>query len=84
MDSSRVLRLLVLALLATAGAIPAQSGAPTSGAGPLPVPLEKRGPPLGSVAPAFRLRDPLDREQTLETLSGRGGLVLLFVRSADW
>jgi len=49
-----------------------------------PVPLEKRGPAVGSVAPEFRLRDQHDREQTLATLAGKDGLVLLFVRSADW
>ena len=36
------------------------------------------------MAPPIRLRDQSDREQTLETLAGKGGLVLLFVRSADW
>jgi len=51
---------------------------------PAPVPIEKRGPEVGSVAPPIRLRDQSDREQTLETLAGKGGLVLLFVRSADW
>jgi hypothetical protein len=71
-----------LALLASLAvgwcSLSAQGGRPAA------VPLEKRGPAVGSVAPAIRLRDQHDREQTLATLAGKDGLVLLFVRSADW
>jgi hypothetical protein len=35
-------------------------------------------------APAFLLRDQLGRAQTLDTLKGTNGTVLLFFRSADW
>ena len=78
---SRPLGLALLVLLATASARPRpQAPAPA----PMPVPLEKRGPALGTTAPAIRLRDQHDREQTLATLAGKDGLVLLFVRSADW
>ncbi len=35
-------------------------------------------------APAFSARDQFGREQTLETLNGSNGTVLLFFRSADW
>jgi len=73
---------LPLILVAGSSAPLAQGAAPQSV--PPPVPMEKRGPPLGSVAPAIRLRDQHDREQTLATLAGKDGLVLLFVRSADW
>ena len=70
---------LAAVLVITLGASPSSSqGAPA------PVPIEQRGPPLGSVAPPIRLRDQRDRERTLETLVGKDGLVLLFVRSADW
>jgi hypothetical protein len=48
------------------------------------VPIDRRGPPVGSAAPAFRLADPTGRERTLADLAGEAGLVLLFVRSADW
>jgi hypothetical protein len=39
---------------------------------------------VGEKAPAFSMRDQFGRAQTLETLKGRNGTVLLFFRSADW
>ena len=38
----------------------------------------------GSKAPAFSLHDQAGKQQTLSTLSGPDGLLLLFFRSADW
>ena len=38
----------------------------------------------GQRAPAFSVRDQFGRVQTLDTLKGRNGTVLLFFRSADW
>ncbi|MDQ6892311.1 MAG: peroxiredoxin family protein [Acidobacteriota bacterium] len=51
---------------------------------PPPVPIEQRGPHVGQHVPAFRLKDQSGREQDLASLAGPKGLVLLFVRSADW
>ena len=39
---------------------------------------------VGQKAPAFSTRDQLGRVQTLDTLKGTNGTVLLFFRSADW
>jgi len=39
---------------------------------------------IGQKAPAFSARDQFGGEQTLETLKGPNGTVLLFFRSADW
>jgi hypothetical protein len=39
---------------------------------------------VGEKAPAFSIRDQSGRVQTLETLKGTNGTVLLFFRSADW
>jgi hypothetical protein len=39
---------------------------------------------VGQKAPAFSVRDQLGRTQTLDTLKGANGTVLLFFRSADW
>src|SRR6267378_3509496 len=38
----------------------------------------------GQRAPAFSVRDQFGRVQTLDTLKGTNGTVLLFFRSADW
>jgi hypothetical protein len=39
---------------------------------------------VGQKAPAFSARNQFGRQQTLETLKGPKGTVLLFFRSADW
>jgi hypothetical protein len=42
------------------------------------------GVSAGKPAPPFRARDQFAKEQTLSSLMGPNGLVLLFFRSADW
>jgi len=39
---------------------------------------------VGEKAPAFSIRDQFGRAQSLDTLKGRSGTILLFFRSADW
>jgi hypothetical protein len=39
---------------------------------------------VGQKAPAFSVHDQFGRVQTLDTLKGANGTVLLFFRSADW
>jgi hypothetical protein len=39
---------------------------------------------VGQKAPAFSIRDQFGTIQTLDTLKGTNGTVLLFFRSADW
>ncbi len=39
---------------------------------------------VGQKAPPFSLRDQFGHAQTLDTLKGANGTVLLFFRSADW
>jgi peroxiredoxin len=46
--------------------------------------LTSFGLDVGQKAPAFTARDQFGREQTLATLKGSKGTVLLFYRSADW
>jgi peroxiredoxin len=46
--------------------------------------LTSFGLDVGQKAPAFSARDQFGHEQTLETLKGKKGTVLLFYRSADW
>ena len=42
------------------------------------------GLPIGRKAPAFSAPDQFGQAQTLDTLKGSNGTVLLFFRSADW
>ncbi|MFI5056753.1 MAG: hypothetical protein ACHQLQ_01085 [Candidatus Acidiferrales bacterium] len=46
--------------------------------------LTSIGLAVGQKAPAFSVRDQFGRVQTLDTLKGKNGTVLLFFRSADW
>ena len=46
--------------------------------------LTSIGLSTGQKAPAFSARDQFGREQTLESLKGPHGTILLFFRSADW
>jgi hypothetical protein len=46
--------------------------------------LSSIGLPVGKKAPAFSAQDQFGKEQTLESLKGSQGTVLLFFRSADW
>ena len=74
-----ILSAVLLCLLGNATGNAQQSDAP-----PPPVPLEERGLRVGEPLPKFELIDQRGRRQTFETLRGPKGLVLLFVRSADW
>jgi hypothetical protein len=49
-----------------------------------PVDVEKIGPQVGARVPDFSGVDQRGRTQTLESLMGREGLMLVFNRSADW
>ena len=51
---------------------------------PPSVPVEERGLAIGARVPPFDAVDQTGARRTLESLAGREGLVLLFVRSADW
>jgi len=42
------------------------------------------GPEVGAKVPAFEAVDQTGKTQSLDSLSGPNGLLLLFHRSADW
>jgi cytochrome oxidase Cu insertion factor (SCO1/SenC/PrrC family) len=42
------------------------------------------GPQVGERVPDFQLSDQSGRAQTLQTIMGRRGAMLVFIRSADW
>jgi hypothetical protein len=44
----------------------------------------KTGPAVGEVVPAFSATDQTGRTQTLASVMGAKGAMLVFFRSADW
>ena len=48
------------------------------------VDVSKLGPQVGEQVPDFKLFDQFGRERTLQSITGRRGAMLVFVRSADW
>lgn len=46
--------------------------------------VNKLGPQVGGKAIGFELMDQFGRSQTLATLAGPNGTMLVFYRSADW
>ena len=75
------LLIVTASLVVAAAAVPLAQLGPGS---PPPVPVERRGLAVGDRIPSLDTVDQFGRRQTLDMLSGPKGLVLLFVRSADW
>jgi hypothetical protein len=74
----RYARNLTLAMIAVAGlAAPAAQQAQT-------VDVTTLGPQAGQKAIEFRLPDTDGRQQTLASVAGPKGTMLVFFRSADW
>ena len=46
--------------------------------------VSKLGPQVGGRVPDFKLFDQTGKERTLQSIMGRRGAMLVFVRSADW
>jgi peroxiredoxin len=46
--------------------------------------VSKLGPQVGDRVPEFSLKDQNGRMQTLQTIMGPKGAMLVFYRSADW
>ena len=44
----------------------------------------RTGPEIGARIPGFAASDQSGRQQTFASLRGPKGLVLMFIRSADW
>jgi hypothetical protein len=49
-----------------------------------PIDVAKLGPQVGERVPDFRLVDQSGQMQTLRSIMGSKGAMLLFYRSADW
>jgi peroxiredoxin len=48
------------------------------------VDVARLGPQVGERVPEFTLRDQTGTSQSLQSIMGRRGAMLVFVRSADW
>ena len=78
--------LIVLAAsgyLAAAGAVPLESRQAASPARTR-IDVSKLGPQVGDRVPDFALNDQHDKTQTLQSIMGPKGAMLVFIRSADW
>ena len=49
-----------------------------------PIDVASLGPQVGEQVPGFRLPDQNGQVQTLDSILGSNGAILLFHRSADW
>jgi hypothetical protein len=74
-----------LALLLAAMLLPPPAAAQSSPApSPSRIDVSKLGPQLGQRVPNFSLKDQNGKVQTLQSIMGPKGAMLVFVRSADW
>ncbi len=70
----------LMASVTATSMIQQRSGTPT----PAAPDVKKLGPQVGEKVPDFSLPDQRGQTQTLSSLMGPKGLVLVFNRSADW
>ena len=75
----RMRRLMLLPLLVVLLAAQAQTQGNRTR-----VDVARLGPQVGERVPDFTLPDQTGKSQTLQSIMGRRGAMLVFVRSADW
>ena len=54
------------------------------GSPPQKIDVSKLGPQVGERVPDFSLKDQTGKAQTLQSIMGPKGAMLVFIRSADW
>lgn len=67
---------LLALLLVSFGQVPPQSR--------VKIDVSKLGPQVGQRVPDFSLKDQTGKVQTLQSIMGPRGAMLVFLRSADW
>jgi hypothetical protein len=72
---------LAVCIAAFAG-VSAQSGQPAPAQTRIDV--AKLGPQVGDRVPDFALKDQAGKTETLQSIMGPKGAMLVFIRSADW
>jgi hypothetical protein len=75
-----------LALVAAVAPFNGVSGQPGQPAPPArtKIDVSKLGPQVGERVPDFALEDQTGQTQTLQSIMGPKGAMLVFIRSADW
>jgi len=71
---------LLFASAMGAQTLPAQSATPAR----TKIDVSKLGPRVGERVPDFSLKDQNGKTQTLQSIMGPKGAMLVFIRSADW
>jgi hypothetical protein len=69
---------------ATAGVIALGLSVAALSQQPDAVDVARLGPQIGAAVPSFSLQDQTGRLQTLQSVMGPKGVILVFFRSADW
>ena len=75
-------RLLLIAMIAASTWL--ASSPARAQAAPKRIDLSKLGPQVGERVPDFSLPDQTGKTQTLQSITGPRGAMLVFIRSADW
>ena len=84
MKASRLIRLMAILCGIGVGTSASLGQAAKEAGAKTPRPKNTTGPNVGQKVPHFEILDQHGQKQTLQTLSGPNGLLLLFHRSADW
>ena len=84
MKVSRFIPLLAILCGIGVGTSASLAQTPNKATAKTPAPKITTGPEVGQMAPNFEVLDQHGETQTLESLAGPNGLLLLFHRSADW
>ncbi len=79
----RLFCLPLVAWLGTAGAVSSEGGQAELPARSQ-IDVSKLGPQVGERVPDFSLKDQNSKTQTLRSIMGPRGAMLVFIRSADW
>jgi hypothetical protein len=75
--------LAIVGSLAGLATVSLESQAPTAPARQK-IDVSKLGPQVGERVPDFALKDQTGKTQTLQSIMGPKGAMLVFIRSADW
>jgi len=84
MTRSTVAVCALVAAMALLGNRPLTAGQTSAPPARERVNVSEKGPQVGARVPDFSLTDQNGRTRTLQSLMGQRGLMLVFIRSADW